>query len=79
MTRTSHVEMRQSEQWTDVAEAFVMWCLHEKQISSGGCHEGDAVVFADGKRYAAISIPDQSPQLIDYLNEWAEREGRAVR
>jgi hypothetical protein len=78
MTRTSHVEMRHGEQWADVSGAFILWCVNEKGVTKAGCHEGDPVAPNDGRRYAAISIPDHSPELASYLGEWAAREGRRL-
>jgi hypothetical protein len=54
------------------------WRSDEKNLSNGGCHEGDAVASADGKRYAAISIPDRNLEHIGHLHEWAKREERAL-
>jgi hypothetical protein len=71
--------MRSGERWVDVAEAFMRWCLHEKKPAGAGCHEGDAAAFADGRRYAAISIPDHSAGLVILLHEWAALERRAIR
>jgi hypothetical protein len=79
MARTRYIEMRDGERWADGAEAFMRWRLHAKKVAGGGCHEGDAVASADGRRYAAISIPDHSPDLLIYLREWAVWEGRTVR
>jgi hypothetical protein len=78
VAQTRHIEMRASERWADVVRAFLGWCVHEKNVSAGGCHEGDAARSPDGKRYAAISVPDHSPDLITYLGEWAAMEGRAI-
>jgi hypothetical protein len=79
MARTTHVEMRHGERWADVSGAFMLWCFDAKGVSNAGCHEGDAVAPDDRRRYAAISIPDHSPELAGYLEEWAAREGRALR
>lgn len=79
MAQTINVEMREGEGWAEVADAFMRWCVQEKKLVRGGCHEGDAVAFSDGRRYAAISIPDHSLALVAFLHEWAAREGRAIR
>jgi hypothetical protein len=73
---TVYVELRDGEQWQDIARQFLLWCHQNKQVA-GGCHEGDPGGPADGRRYAAVSVPDHSPALV-YLREWAESEGRAV-
>jgi hypothetical protein len=79
MAQTRHLEMREGERWADVADSFMEWCVQEKKLSRGGCHEGDLVAFGDGRRYAAVSIPDHSPDLLTLLHEWAVREGRSIR
>jgi hypothetical protein len=79
MAQTRHVEMRTGERWADVVRAFLGWCVREKGVSAGGCHEGDAAPSPDAKHFAAISVPDHSPELISYLSEWAAQEGRAIR
>jgi hypothetical protein len=79
MAQTRHIEMREGEHWSDVADSFMGWCLQEKKLSRGGCHEGDPVAFGDGRRYAAVSIPDHSPDLLTLVHEWAVREGRSIR
>jgi hypothetical protein len=76
---TIHVEMREGERWDDIADAFMGWCLREKQLTSGGCCEGDAITPSDGRRYAAINMPDHSPHLVELLYEWALREGRTIK
>jgi hypothetical protein len=78
MAQTRHVEMREGERWEDVAQAFLQYCLKEKQVVCGGCHEGDSVAATDARLYATISIPDHSPGLLSFLHEWAAREGRAI-
>lgn len=77
MAVTIYVEMRDGERWQDVAEAFMLWCHQQRQVATGGCHQGDAGGPADG-RYAAVSIPDHSPDLVGHLREWAASEGRRV-
>jgi hypothetical protein len=79
MAQTEHVEMREDEDWRDVADAFMKYCLAEKNLAAGGCHEGDPIPVSDGRRYAAISIPDHSSFLIDHLHEWAARERRDIK
>jgi hypothetical protein len=78
MAQTKHVEMREGEQWSDVAEAFLTWCFREKGKRNAGCHEGDPIVSPDQKRYAAISIPDHTPDLVNHLFEWAKQDGRKL-
>jgi hypothetical protein len=78
MAQTSYVEMREGEEWQDVARAFLMWCTHHKRVVNAGCHEGDSGGPSDGRRYAAISIPDHSPALLNYLREWATSDGRSL-
>ena len=65
MAQTRHVELRDGESWADVADAFMAWCLQEKKVARGGCHQGDPVLSDDGRRYATIAIPD----LISFLRE----------
>jgi hypothetical protein len=78
MARTVYVEMHNGERWQDVAGAFLQWWIQRGQVASGGCHEGDAGGPADGRRYAAISVPDHNLTLADNLREWAALEGRRV-
>jgi hypothetical protein len=78
MALTKYVEMREGERWKDVAEAFLRWCDQHKGMTTGGRHEGDAGGPADGRRYAALSIPHHSATLADHLSEWAISEGRAI-
>ena len=78
MAITRHVELRPGEQWRDVTEAFMKFCSESKAVTKGGCHEGDPVPTSDGRRYAAIAIPDHSAFLIDYLEDWALRENRQI-
>jgi hypothetical protein len=78
MARTHYVEMRDEERWPDVAAAFLSWCVRHKRVILGGCHEGDAGGPADGRRYAAMAIPDPNPALSVYLREWAVAEGRRL-
>ena len=78
MALTTYVEMRAGERWHDLTGAFMRWCQQQKQLSSGGCHEGDPGGPDDGRQYAAVSIPDHSPALVGYLREWAALQGRRV-
>lgn len=75
---TVYVELRDGERWQDVAGVFMQWCHQHKQQAKGGCHEGDPGGPADGRRYAAVSVPNHSPALVGYLREWAACEGRQV-
>jgi hypothetical protein len=75
---TTYVEMRDAECWKDVAGAFLLWCRQQKQVPTGGCHEGDPGSPSDARRYAAIAIPDHSLALVGLLKEWAAIEGRRV-
>jgi hypothetical protein len=79
MAQTRHIELLAGECWADVADAFMKWCIEEKKLLNGGCHEGNAVEFDDARIYAAISIPEHSSELITYLDEWSMREGRAIK
>jgi hypothetical protein len=78
MALTTYVEMRDGEEWQEVAGAFMLWCQQQRQVVRGGCHEGDAGGPTDGRRYAAVSIPDHSPSLVVFLREWAASEGRRI-
>ena len=78
MAQTIQIEMRLEEQWEDVADEFMLWCVVQKQMAIGGFHEGDAADSADGRRYAAIAIPDHSEKLFGYLGEWASSVGRRI-
>lgn len=78
MSKTLYVEMREGEEWRDVADRFMEFCLTEKKVTNGGCHEGDPMPVKAGIRYAAISIPDHSAVLIDCLYEWAKITARAI-
>ncbi len=79
MAQTRHIEMREGERWEDVAQAFMEWCLREKRVVRGGCHEGNVTASPDGRQYAAIAIPDHSTDLLLLLHEWAVKAGRTVR
>jgi hypothetical protein len=76
---TRHVEMRLGESWDALTGDFMAWCCHEKRLRSGGCHEGDAKEFGDDRRYAAITVPEHSPHILEYLHEWARLQGRIVK
>jgi hypothetical protein len=78
MATTVYVELWNGEQWQDVVEAFMAWCHQHRHVGTGGCNEGDEGGPSDGRRYAAISIPDHSPALAGYLGEWAATVGRSV-
>jgi hypothetical protein len=75
---TTYVEMRDGERWQDVAGAFLVWCHRHKEVAAGGCHQGDPGGPADGRRYAAVSIPDHNPALAGLLREWAVSESRRI-
>ena len=77
MAHTSYIEMREGEQWQDVAGGFMSYCAREIKLDRIGCHNADGAP-SDGKRYAAISIPDHSVVLLTHLREWACRERRAI-
>jgi hypothetical protein len=80
MADTRYIELRDSEQWQDVANAFMKYCAEELKIARCGCHEGDAnTAPSDGKRYAAISIPGHSAFLFTHLRDWASRERRKIK
>jgi hypothetical protein len=76
---TLYVEMREGEDWKSVAELFMRYCVMEKKLISGGCHEGDSMPTENGRRYAAISIPNQNAFLVDCLVEWTTRERRNIK
>jgi hypothetical protein len=78
MAQTIHVERRDGESWNDVASAFMRFCMQRHGCSRAGCFEGDQIGQQDVQRYAAISIPNHSLQLVDYLREWASSEGRNI-
>lgn len=78
MAQTRYVEMRLGESWSDVASAFLTYCQREKGVVRCGCHEGDPSPGVDQECYAALSIPFQYPDLIGYLQEWADREQRRI-
>ncbi len=78
MAQTLYVELRDGEQWQDVAGAFLQWCYGQKHVRTDGCHEGEPGGPADGRRYAAISVPDHSRDLVGYLREWAAADGREI-
>ena len=78
MAQPLHVERREGESWNDVASAFMRLCVAAHGCSRADCHEGDAIAQQGAHRYAAISIPDHSLQLVDYLREWAHSEGRKI-
>jgi ribosomal protein L37AE/L43A len=75
---TVYVELRGGELWQDVAGAFMLWCHQHQGKTTGGCHEGDPGGPADGRRYAAVSLPDHTPTLVGFLREWAAVVGRRV-
>jgi hypothetical protein len=79
MALTKYIEMFPGECWQDVANGFMTYCHHERNVLNGGCHEGDPVSIEGGERYATISIPDQHAELIDIFYEWAARERRKIR
>ena len=75
MDLTSYIELRAGERWRDVADAFMTYCARELCLDQCGCHEGDADgAPSDGKRYAAILIPEHSAFLHAHLREWASKE-----
>ncbi len=79
MALTSYIELRAGERWRDVADAFMTYCARELRLDRCGCHEGDADgAPSDGKRYAAISIPEHSAFLHTHLREWASKEHRTI-
>ena len=79
MAYTSYIEMRVGEQWQDVAGAFMTYCAREMKLDRCGCHEGEPDgAPSDGKRYAALSIPDHSLFLLTHLLDWASGERRAI-
>ena len=69
MVQTLHVEMREGEEWRDVVDSFMRYCIAEKKLGTGGCHEGNSIPVAGGRRYAAISVAEHSSFFMDYLNE----------
>lgn len=79
MAQTQHVEMREGEDWQDIANSFMTYSLQKNPKMTGGCHEGDPIPSTDGRRYAAISVPDHSLYLLEYLREWAARDGRSIQ
>jgi hypothetical protein len=79
MAQTRYVELRTGEGWADVAGAFMDWCLRERQLARAGVHEGNPLAPSDERGWAAISVPDHSPDLLSLLEESAGREGRAIR
>jgi len=74
---TVYVELWDGERWPDLTGAFLLWC-HQHKGAAGGCHEGNPGGPTDGRRYAAVSIPDHNPALVGYLRAWAAAEGRGV-
>ena len=73
------VEQRKGESWESLTSDFMKFCIEQKGMTRGGCHEGDSNPSEfDGLTFASVAIPDHSPDVIDHLLEWAELERRKV-
>lgn len=74
------IEQLEGESWEQLTSPFMEFCIAQKQVSSGGCHEGDNnPTVVDGKTFASVAFPDHAADLISHLAEWAATEGREQR